>query len=94
MMRIRDLAARRRLLRTIIGCYLRRLGGWIASPALTELMTTVGVTQARTRTAISRVRTKACSTRPYGMAARIRAGPCSTSGPASEVIGGSTRPAK
>lgn len=46
------------LLRTIIGCYLRRLGGWIASPALTELMTTVGVTQARTRTAISRVRSK------------------------------------
>ncbi len=46
------------LLRTIIGCYLRRLDGWIASPALTELMTTVGVTQARTRTAILRVRSK------------------------------------
>jgi phenylacetic acid degradation operon negative regulatory protein len=46
------------LLRTIIGCYLRRLGGWIASPALTELMATVGVTQARTRTAILRVRGK------------------------------------
>jgi len=28
------------LLRTIIGCYLRRLGGWIAAPALMELMTT------------------------------------------------------
>jgi DNA-binding transcriptional regulator PaaX len=45
------------LLRTI-GCYLRRLGGWIAGPALTELMTTVGVTQARTRTAILGVRSK------------------------------------
>jgi phenylacetic acid degradation operon negative regulatory protein len=46
------------LLRTIIGCYLRRCGGWIAVAALTELMTTVGVSQARTRTAILRVRSK------------------------------------
>ncbi len=46
------------LLRTIIGCYLRRLGGWIASAALMELMTTVGVSQTRTRTAILRVRSK------------------------------------
>jgi phenylacetic acid degradation operon negative regulatory protein len=46
------------LLRTIIGCYLRRLGGWITSAALMELMTTVGVTQTRTRTAILRVRGK------------------------------------
>ena len=46
------------LLRTIIGCYLRRLGGWIASAALMELMTTVGVDHARTRTAILRVRDK------------------------------------
>jgi phenylacetic acid degradation operon negative regulatory protein len=46
------------LLRTIIGCYLRRLGGWIASAALMELMTTVGVNQTRTRTAILRVRSK------------------------------------
>lgn len=46
------------LLRTIIGCYLRRLGGWIASAALMELMTTVGVDHARTRTAILRVRGK------------------------------------
>ncbi len=46
------------LLRTIVGCYLRRLGGWIAAEALIELMTTVGVNQARTRTAILRVRGK------------------------------------
>jgi phenylacetic acid degradation operon negative regulatory protein len=46
------------LLRTIIGCYLRRLDGWIAAGALMELMTTVGVSQARTRTAILRVRSK------------------------------------
>ena len=46
------------LLRTIIGCYLRRLGGWIDSAALMELMTTVGVSQPRARTAILRVRDK------------------------------------
>ena len=46
------------LLRTIIGCYLRRLGGWIAAAALMELMTTVGVNKTRTRTAILRVRGK------------------------------------
>jgi phenylacetic acid degradation operon negative regulatory protein len=46
------------LLRTIIGCYLRSLGGWIASAALMELMTTVGVNPTRTRTAILRVRGK------------------------------------
>ena len=45
-------------LRTIIGCYLRRLGGWIAAAALLELMTTVGISQARTRTAVLRVRDK------------------------------------
>ena len=46
------------LLRTIIGCYLRRLGGWIAAAALMELMTTVGINQTRSRTAILRVRGK------------------------------------
>ena len=46
------------LLRTIIGCYLRRLGGWIAAEDLIELMATVGVNQTRTRTAILRVRGK------------------------------------
>jgi phenylacetic acid degradation operon negative regulatory protein len=46
------------LLRTIIGSYLRRLGGWISSAALMELMATVGVNQTRTRTAILRVRGK------------------------------------
>ena len=33
-------------------------GGWIAASALMELMTTVGVSQTRTRTAILRVRSK------------------------------------
>ena len=46
------------LLRTIVGCYLRRLGGWIAAPALMELMAAVGVNQTRTRTAILRARGK------------------------------------
>jgi phenylacetic acid degradation operon negative regulatory protein len=46
------------LLRTIVGCYLRQCGGWIAVSALTELMATVGVSQTRTRTAILRVRGK------------------------------------
>ena len=46
------------LLRTIIGCYLRSLGGWITSAALMELMTTVGIDPTRTRTAILRVRGK------------------------------------
>jgi len=46
------------LLRTIIGSYLRSLGGWITSAALMELMTTVGVNHTRTRTAILRVRGK------------------------------------
>jgi phenylacetic acid degradation operon negative regulatory protein len=46
------------LLRTIIGSYLRSLGGWITSAALMELMTTVGLNQTRTRTAILRVRGK------------------------------------
>ena len=46
------------LLRTIVGCYLRRLGGWIAAAPLMQLMTAVGVNQTRTRTAILRVRGK------------------------------------
>jgi phenylacetic acid degradation operon negative regulatory protein len=46
------------LLRTIVGSYLRRLGGWIAAAALLELMAAVGVNQPRTRTAILRVRGK------------------------------------
>ena len=46
------------LLRTIIGSYLRRLGGWIAAAALVELMTTLGISQTRTRTAALRVRGK------------------------------------
>jgi phenylacetic acid degradation operon negative regulatory protein len=46
------------LLRTIIGSYLRSLGGWITSAALMELMTTVGANHTRTRTAILRVRGK------------------------------------
>ncbi len=46
------------LLRTIVGCYLRQCGGWIAASALTELMSMLGVSQTRTRTAILRVRSK------------------------------------
>jgi phenylacetic acid degradation operon negative regulatory protein len=46
------------LLRTILGSYLRDLGGWIAAAPLMELMTAVGISQARTRTAILRVRSK------------------------------------
>jgi phenylacetic acid degradation operon negative regulatory protein len=46
------------LLRTIIGCYLRSLAGWVAAPGLMELMATVGVSQTRARTAIVRVRGK------------------------------------
>jgi phenylacetic acid degradation operon negative regulatory protein len=46
------------LLRTIVGCYLRGLGGWIAAEALIELMNTAGINQTRTRTAILRVRGK------------------------------------
>ncbi|MDR6867191.1 phenylacetic acid degradation operon negative regulatory protein [Microbacterium resistens] len=43
-------------LRTIIGLYLRRLDGWIATADLVRLMTDLGVPAARTRTALARVK--------------------------------------
>lgn len=46
------------LLRTIIGSYLRGLGGWISIAELIRLMDAVGVTSAHTRTAVSRVKAK------------------------------------
>ncbi|GLY31031.1 PaaX family transcriptional regulator C-terminal domain-containing protein [Kineosporia sp. NBRC 101731] len=46
------------LLRSIIGTSLRRLGGWIAVADLIELMAAAGVPEARTRTALSRVKAK------------------------------------
>ncbi|MGI5132061.1 PaaX family transcriptional regulator [Pseudonocardia sp. CA-107938] len=46
------------LLRSIVGMYLRELGGWIAAPALIELMGAVGVAAPVTRTTIVRVKQK------------------------------------
>ncbi|MGP2439936.1 PaaX family transcriptional regulator [Streptomyces sp. JW3] len=46
------------LLRTVVGTYLRGMGGWIAVSHLVELMDTVGVSAPRTRTALSRVKAK------------------------------------
>ncbi|MEU6539945.1 PaaX family transcriptional regulator C-terminal domain-containing protein [Streptomyces sp. NPDC047000] len=46
------------LLRTVVGTYLRGMGGWIAVSHLVELMRTAGVSAPRTRTALSRVKNK------------------------------------
>ncbi|AZS35701.1 Transcriptional repressor PaaX [Microbacterium lemovicicum] len=46
------------LLRTIIGLYLRRLGGWIAIADLVQLMDDLGVPAARARTGVVRVKQK------------------------------------
>ncbi|SHN45293.1 PaaX family transcriptional regulator [Cryptosporangium aurantiacum] len=46
------------LLRTIVGTSLRRLGGWIAVAHLVELAGTVGLPEARTRTALARIKAK------------------------------------
>lgn len=46
------------LLRSIVGTQLRRIGGWIAVADMIELMSAVGVPDARTRTALSRVKAK------------------------------------
>jgi phenylacetic acid degradation operon negative regulatory protein len=46
------------LLRTIIGSYLRGLGGWASIGELIRLMDAVGVSSAHTRTAVSRVKAK------------------------------------
>ena len=46
------------LLRTIVGTSLRRLGGWIAVAHFVELAKAVGLPEARTRTALARVKAK------------------------------------
>lgn len=46
------------LLRTIVGSYLRGLGGWVSIAELIRLMDTVGVSAAHTRTAVLRVKAK------------------------------------
>lgn len=46
------------LLRTVIGIYLRELGGWISVADLLELMDALGVPAPRARTAIVRVKKK------------------------------------
>ena len=46
------------LLRTIVACYLRDLGGWIATTHLIELMACVGVPAPRARTAFTRAKAK------------------------------------
>ena len=44
------------LLRTIVGLYLRRLGGWIAIADLLRLMGELGVTAPNARTAVVRLK--------------------------------------
>ncbi|GAA0274624.1 PaaX family transcriptional regulator [Cryptosporangium japonicum] len=46
------------LLRTIVGTSLRRLGGWISVAHLVELGTAAGLPEARTRTALTRIKAK------------------------------------
>lgn len=46
------------LLRTIVGLYLRRLGGWIAISDLIELMEDLGTSAALTRTGVVRLKKK------------------------------------
>jgi phenylacetic acid degradation operon negative regulatory protein len=46
------------ILRTIIGCYLRGLGGWISIAELIRLMDAVGVSSSHARTAVLRVKNK------------------------------------
>lgn len=46
------------LLRTIVGSYLRGLGGWISSADLIRLMGAVGVSSSHARTAALRVKNK------------------------------------
>lgn len=46
------------LLRTIVGLYLRRLGGWIAIADLVSLMEDLGSPAARTRTGVVRLKQK------------------------------------
>ncbi len=46
------------LLRTIVGAYLRGLGGWISIAELIRLMEAVGVPASHARTAVQRVKAK------------------------------------
>lgn len=46
------------LLRTIVGAYLRELGGWVSVAELIRLMDALGVNAAHTRTAVARVKLK------------------------------------
>jgi phenylacetic acid degradation operon negative regulatory protein len=46
------------LLRTLIGLYLRRLGGWISIADLVHLMQLLDVPASATRTAVARLKTK------------------------------------
>lgn len=46
------------LLRTIVGSYLRGLGGWVSIAEIIRLMDAVGVSSSHTRTAVSRVKAK------------------------------------
>ncbi|WP_435737363.1 PaaX family transcriptional regulator C-terminal domain-containing protein [Cellulosimicrobium sp. PMB13] len=46
------------LLRTVVGLYLRDLGGWVAVADLVALLDAVGVPSAAARSAISRVKAK------------------------------------
>lgn len=46
------------LLRTIVGLYLRRLGGWISAASLVSLAGDLGVPQAQARTGITRLKQK------------------------------------
>ena len=43
-------------LRTVVGLYLRRLGGWAPTATLVRLMADTGIPAARTRTALARVK--------------------------------------
>ncbi|WP_424937674.1 MULTISPECIES: PaaX family transcriptional regulator C-terminal domain-containing protein [Bacteria] len=43
-------------LRTLVGLYLRRLGGWSSTATLVRLMADTGVPATRTRTALARVK--------------------------------------
>lgn len=46
------------LLRTVVGLYLRRLGGWMSVADLIELMGQLGVSAPHTRTAVVRLKKK------------------------------------
>lgn len=46
------------LLRTFVGLYLRRLGGWISASALVSLAGDLGIPEAQARTGITRLKQK------------------------------------